>query len=305
MKKIAIIGECMVELKKEGDLFSPNFGGDTLNTALYLSRLTSDLGVKVSYLTGLGTDEFSRGMLQAWKEENIDTQFVHISENKQPGLYTISTRENGERDFRYWRNDSAAKYWLSKIDLAKLIADLSSYAMIYLSGISLAILPERELALLFNLLESCKQAGVKIAFDNNYRPILWRSKEQTQQTYKKILKLTDVALLTFDDELMLYGEHDVEQCITRTQEYGVAEIVIKRGSDSCLVITHDERVELAPNKITNVVDTTAAGDSFGAGYLSQRLLDKSVLEAIAMGHKLAGTVIQHKGAIIEKQYMPK
>lgn len=302
--KIAIIGECMVELKREGELYSSGFGGDTLNTALYLSRLTQGSDIQVSYLTGLGTDEFSQNMLASWQQEGIDTQLVAISEKKLPGLYTISTRENGERDFRYWRNDSAAKYWLSAVDLAQLQQTLSQYQLIYLSGISLAILPEKELNILFELLQHCKKQGVKIAFDNNYRPILWESAAKTQQIYQQVLALTNIAFLTFDDEVMLYGDNELSQCIARTQQMGVPEIVIKRGSEACVVVTPQERVELAPTPVKNVIDTTAAGDSFSAGYLSQRLQGKSILDSIAGGHKLAGTVIQHKGAVIDKQFMP-
>ena len=53
MSKVACIGECMVELKQaDGGLFSRGYGGDTLNTAVYLARL----GVGVDYITALGDD---------------------------------------------------------------------------------------------------------------------------------------------------------------------------------------------------------------------------------------------------------
>ncbi|WP_157786930.1 PfkB family carbohydrate kinase [Herbaspirillum rubrisubalbicans] len=45
-----------------------------------------------------------------------------------------------------------------------------------------------------------------------------------------------------------------------------------------------------------MVDTTAAGDSFGAVYLSALLLGKSVIDAAAAGHRLASTVTQYPGA---------
>ena len=53
MTKVACIGECMIELKQaDGGLFSRGYGGDTLNTAVYLARL----GVGVDYITALGDD---------------------------------------------------------------------------------------------------------------------------------------------------------------------------------------------------------------------------------------------------------
>ena len=57
MTKVACIGECMIELKQaEGGLFSRGYGGDTLNTSVYLARL----GVGVDYITALGDDSHER-----------------------------------------------------------------------------------------------------------------------------------------------------------------------------------------------------------------------------------------------------
>ncbi len=303
--RIAIIGECMVELQKAGELYKQSFGGDTLNTALYLSRLTQSHGLNTSYATGLGKDPFSRSMLEAWQQEGINTGLVHISDKKLVGLYSIATTPDGERSFQYWRNDSAARYWLLEKTTEEVIAELSQNQLIYLSGVSLAILPQEALDKLITVLTACKEKGSKIAFDNNYRPALWQTVEQAQQAYKTILQLTDIAFLTYDDEEMLYGDTDEQQAIDRTQALGVSEIVVKRGAEACFVITADERVEVPAQKVTDVVDTTAAGDSFSAGYLAKRLLGGSLTESAQMGHKLAGTVIRFPGAIIPSNEMPE
>ncbi|HCH00866.1 MAG TPA: ketodeoxygluconokinase [Vibrio sp.] len=305
VSRVAVIGECMVELQKAGDeLYKQSFGGDTLNTALYLSRLTNK-DITTSYVTGLGKDPFSQAMLEAWDKEVIDTSHVHISEKKLPGLYSISTTDDGERSFQYWRSDAAARYWLLEQSETAVIDTLSQYDLIYLSGVSLAILHKEALDKLVTVLTTCKAQGCKIAFDNNYRPALWETPQQAQQAYQAILKLTDIAFLTYDDEEMLYGDTSEQQAIDRTQAFGVNEIVIKRGGEACFVITQDERIEVAPQKVDNIVDTTAAGDSFSAGYLAKRLTGGSLLESAQMGHKLAGTVICFRGAIIPAQEMPE
>lgn len=48
--KVAFFGECMVELS--GEPLRRTFGGDTLNTALYLARLGRNRDIDVSYATG-------------------------------------------------------------------------------------------------------------------------------------------------------------------------------------------------------------------------------------------------------------
>ena len=106
---IALIGECMIELQQVEQSLRKGFGGDTLNTAVYLSRLTTGKNVNVSYVTALGEDKLSQEMLDNWQSEGINIQWVQRSKTKQPGLYMVETDEHGERSFLYWRNDSAAK----------------------------------------------------------------------------------------------------------------------------------------------------------------------------------------------------
>lgn len=304
VSQVAVIGECMVELQKNDDQLKQNFGGDTLNTALYLSRLIKSKGITISYITGLGKDPFSRQMLDSWKKEGINTDLIQISKTKLPGLYTIETSPTGERSFYYWRNDSAAKYWLRELSKEDLIKAFFQHQVIYLSGISLAILPIDCREKLIELLALCKEKGITIVFDNNYRPILWESPQVARDTYTRVLKLTDIAFLTFDDEVMLYGDTIEQQTIDRTQKYGVKEIVIKRGEKECYVITPQEFHSIPAHKVSQVVDTTAAGDSFSAGYLAKRLTEGSVTESAISGHILAGTVIQYRGAIIPHCAMP-
>ncbi len=304
IQRIAIIGECMVELRKNQGQLEQGFGGDTLNTAVYLSRLTHHHGITTSYVTGLGQDPFSKDMLDLWKTESLNTEMVFISNQKLPGIYAIETTPQGERSFFYWRNDSAAKYWLQDHEQSQIADALCQHQMIYLSGISLAILPSDCREVLFQLLHHCKQQGLMIAFDNNYRPGLWSSKEEAQQAYQQMLSLTDIAFLTFDDEQALYGDVDEQQAIDRTQSLGVHEIVIKRGGEPCSVVTKQGIEEIAPEPVNQVIDTTAAGDSFSAGYLAKRILGGTELQSAMSGHSLAGTVIQHRGALIAPELMP-
>lgn len=309
-KNIAVIGECMIELSQKGTDLSRGFGGDTLNTAVYVARQVPKQELNVHYVTALGTDSFSNEMLAAWQQENIHTDLIQRMDDKLPGLYFIETDSTGERTFYYWRNDAAARFWLTSPAADEICQRLEKFDYLYLSGISLAILDSTSRQRLLKLLRACRANGGKVIFDNNYRPRLWQSKEETQQAYRDMLACTDIAFLTLDDEDMLWGEKPLEQVIERTQNLGVSEIIIKRGADSCIVWVnegfeaHQYDVPAVKLPKEKVVDTTAAGDSFSAGYLAVRLTGGSAHDAAVRGHLTASTVIQYRGAIIPLAAMP-
>ncbi len=306
-KKIAVIGECMIEMSEKGAEVKRGFGGDTLNTSVYIARQVPADALSVEYVTALGTDNFSQQMLDAWQSEHVGTTLIQRLENRLPGLYYIETDDTGERTFWYWRNEAAAKFWLESAESAAICEKLATFDYLYLSGISLAILSPASREKLFSLLRECRANGGQVIFDNNYRPRLWTSKEETQQVYQQMLESTDIAFLTLDDEDALWGERPVDEVIARTQAAGVKEVVIKRGADSCLVAVADAAVIDVPAvKLPKekVVDTTAAGDSFSAGYLAVRLTGGDAAEAAKRGHLTASTVIQYRGAIIPREAMP-
>ena len=92
MTSVACIGECMIELKQaQGGLYSRGYGGDTLNTAVYLARL----GVDVDYITALGDDSLSDEMIAGWTAEGVGIRRVARLKGKLPGLYMIQTDDNG------------------------------------------------------------------------------------------------------------------------------------------------------------------------------------------------------------------
>ncbi|EOW2076534.1 sugar kinase [Vibrio mimicus] len=313
MKHIAIMGECMIELNgKPFGSMHQTFGGDTLNAAVYLRRgceaNTNPDEIKVSYVTALGTDPISSGMLSRWQEEGVATELVLRDPTRTPGLYLIQLDDQGERTFLYWRNQSAARYLLQHPDFNRIKQALNQVDMVFLSGITLAILPVEDRIALLNLLVELKANGVEIAFDSNFRPTLWPQDDNhtVKEIYQVMYQLTDVALVTFDDEQLIWGDKTPEQTIQRLTALGVQKCIVKLGAEGCL-IQDSSASTFAPKAVptqpvAQVVDTTSAGDSFNGGFLSAYLAGADLATACQRGNTLAGTVIQHRGAIIPKEF---
>lgn len=298
--KIASIGECMIELSNAGGgMFSRAFGGDTLNTALYLARL----GVQTSYVTALGDDPLSDEMIAAWNAEGIDTSYVLRLPGRLPGLYMIERDANGERSFLYWRDRAPAREVFDRVDDAALDR-LAHFDMIYLSGITLSLYSEAGRAKLLKLLADTRRNGGRVAFDGNYRPRGWPDAAAAQRAFTEVLAHVDIALPSFEDEQNLFGDTDADACTARLRAAGAREIIVKLGVSGCVIYANGTRVEVAPPVTIKPVDTTAAGDSFNAGYLAARLQGASETEASQAGHRVAGAVIQYPGAIIPKDKMP-
>lgn len=307
LNKIAIIGECMLELSRRPAADSDqnlnmalSYGGDTLNTAVYLSRL----GITADYITALGDDNMSSWMIDQWLKEGVGCGLVERYENSSPGLYMIELDEHGERSFLYWRDQAPVRRLFdSDAKTEKLYASISGYEWLYFSGITLALYDDESRQRMLSLIKRYRENGGKVIFDGNYRPRLWRSVEQSKQAYQAVYELTDIALPTIDDEQLMFGESDEKGVIGRLQGWGVGEIVLKMGEKGCLVATASGS-ELVESRRVQVVDTTSAGDSFNAGYLSVKIKGGSPKEAASAGHKLASVVIQHQGAIIPLELMP-
>lgn len=299
---LVAFGECMIELRDDGpDHMARSFAGDSLNTAVYLARLLG-AGGGVEYATALGAeDPYSRRMLDVWAGEGIGRRFVSAFPGRLPGLYLIRVDERGERSFFYYRRESAARDYFAGTT-SPLEDNLASIGLFYLTGVSLAILPDAGRTRLLALLEALRRRGIRIVFDNNFRPRLWASIEEARALFSRCYDLADIALVTLDDEMALRGTGEAAALDLAGVGVGVwagREIVVKRGARPTIVRRADgSLIEVAALPVERVVDTTAAGDSFAAGYLACRLNGMDEAAAAAFGNRLAATVIQFPGAII-------
>jgi 2-dehydro-3-deoxygluconokinase len=306
VESIAAIGECMLELSRRPSVGAPDhcntalsYGGDTLNTAVYLSRL----GQAVSYVTALGDDPLSGEMIESWQQENIDCSLVDRHEGAVPGLYFIDTDASGERSFLYWRDQAPAKRLLDDAENAqRIFSALATFDYVYLSGITLAILTDVSRDRLLAWLPEYREAGGKVIFDNNYRPRLWPSTDDARACYSDLYKMTDIALPTFDDECLVFGPSSEDVCLQRLLDAGVKEIVLKLGAQGCRARTASDDECVYAYSVT-VRDTTAAGDSFNAGFLARRLGGATLSDAADFGCRLASVVVQHPGAIIDTRLL--
>lgn len=296
MTRILGIGECMVEMAPTdvAGTYKMGFAGDTMNTAWYLRRL---LGTdhQVDYFSAVGTDSASDQMLDFLEGAGIGTDHIARNANRTVGLYMIQLNE-GERSFSYWRGQSAARTLAQDdtlLENALMGADVA-----FFSGITLAILPKGDRDRFLAILAAFKAAGGTVVFDPNLRPKLWKSKEDMTSAIMQAAAVSSISLPSHEDEAEWFGDADSLATAARYAKAGARTVLVKNGPAEILIRADNTVTTLSPEKISAVVDTTAAGDSFNAGYLAAIVQGASEMEAAAAGAVLAGKVIRSRGALV-------
>ena len=290
---VFIFGEAMLEYHHHGGT-GLRYGGDTLNTAIHMARA----GIDVAYVTAVGTDAISDALIQEWSKEGIDTRYVLRHPTRSPGIYAIHLDEKGERSFLYWRDQSAARDMFALPGMAAVLNAARSANLLYYSLITSAIIGEAGRELLFNLAQAQKDAGQMVAYDSNFRPLLWSDIAMARAISEQSMRHTTIGLPTNVDETQLYGQNETDQAIAlRWRAAGCEEVAVKAGEMGCVLSIGDGAVLQYPTGKVDVVDSSGAGDAFNAGYLIARMQGGSGTDCCAAGHALAAKTLGHFGAI--------
>jgi 2-dehydro-3-deoxygluconokinase len=285
----------MAELSPQGDVgaFRLGFAGDTFNTAWYLARIRPNM--QVSYFTGLGDDDISSQLRTTIKDAGVDDSYCVVVPDRTVGLYLISLA-NGERSFSYWRGQSAARQLAS--DAAALKRAIDAHDLIYFSGITLAILTAEDREAFLSALRIARANGKTIAFDSNLRPRLWDDTDTMLSATMAGAAVSDIVLPSFEDEAAWFDDISPEATAKRYLDAGASTVVVKNGADAVYYSEVQDQGTVQVPPISNVIDTTAAGDSFNAAILAG-YVDKCALpDNIDLACRLSGAVVQGRGALV-------
>ncbi|WP_417721852.1 sugar kinase [Salipiger sp.] len=295
---VTAIGECMVELSPAGAplAFRTGFAGDTYNTAWYLRQLRPEW--RVRYATAIGRDALSDAMLAAMTGAGIATDHVQRLPDRSVGLYLIAL-SGGERSFSYWRSESAARCLARDPEL--LAEAVRGAALVYLSGITLAILDDAGRRTLFDTLDTARANGSLVAFDPNLRPRLWHDLPSMRATITRAAGRSDIVLPSFEDEAGHFGDDSPEATLTRYLRGATRSVFVKDGPGDVIYAHRGARGRVTPAPVAQVIDTTSAGDSFNAGVLAALLSGSGPDAAVRLGAATAAQVVARRGALVPLQ----
>ena len=270
MTRVAAIGECMIELSQAGNgLLQRSWGGDTLNTAVYLARL----GVAVDYVTALGDDPLSDEMVAAWHAEGVGTDRVVRVSGRLPGLYLITTDAAGQRRFDYWRDSAPARLLFDLPQTEEIVAALAGYDLVYVSGISLALYGEAGRERLLTALDAHPRQGRTRRLRHQLpRPPVARPDAGARGLSRGAQARRYRARLHRGPRPAVRQRRPAELPTAASE----VEVVLKLAEPGVRIFHRGAEMTVPAPPVANVVDTTAAGDSFAAAYLAARLAGADV-----------------------------
>ena len=292
---VCSIGEVMIEISNtKNRLYNQSFAGDTLNFCNYLDKKK----LKAFFLSAIGKSEINQSLLDFVKSKKISTKYIKKINQFEVGLYLIKNKDNGEKQFFYWRDESAAKQYFNNIDFLNLYKELKNFDYIYFSGITLSIIHISKLNNFIKLLKLLKSKKIKIVFDFNIRPSRW-NKKNLNIFLDSVLKFVDICFLSGEDMNYWKNKNNIKSYEQIVRKYKIKHSIFRKNAEYTYVFLNKTRYVFKNKLLKKVVDTSGAGDGFNAAYLSNFIVNNDPVLALKAGSSLGSKIVMKKGAIVD------
>ena len=292
---VCSIGEAMIEISNiKNSLYNQSFAGDTLNFCNYLDKKK----LNAFFLSAIGKSEINQSLLDFVKSKNISTKYIKQINQIEVGLYLIKNKDNGEKQFFYWRDESAAKHYFNNIDFLNLYKELKNFDYIYFSGITLSIIHISKLNNFIKLLRLLKSKKIKIVFDFNIRPTRW-NKKNLNNFLDSVLKFVDICFLSGEDMNYWKNKNNIKSYEQIVRKYKIKHSIFRKNAEYTYVFLNKTRYVFKNKLLKKVVDTSGAGDGFNAAYLSNFIVNNDPVLALKAGSSLGSKIVMKKGAIVD------
>lgn len=270
--KLCGIGEALIdfipEVKGQRLKDVPSFkrvaGGAPANVAGAVTKL----GIPSKFLTKLGEDPFGDYIETVFKDAGIDTSNIVRDAEGETALAFVSLASDGNRDFKFYRRNSADLLYSAK-DIPENVLD--DCRMIHFCSVDLVESPMKEAHK--RLIQVAMEKNVLISFDPNLRFSLWNDLNQLKETVNEFIPYADILKISDEELEFITGYANTEEAIPKLLRGRVKYVIYTKGKDGAQLYSKNGMVE-APGYSVQVRDTTGAGDSFIGAFLYCILRDE-------------------------------
>ena len=299
---VVALGELLIDFTENGTsgqgnpIYEANPGGAPCNVLAMLTKL----GRKTAFIGKVGRDIFGNRLKAALEEVGIDTSNLVMDEEIRTTLAFVETFPDGDRDFSFYRNPGA-DMMLKEDEVSE---ELLSDTKLFHFG-TLSMTHEEVRNATKKAIEAAKKAGAVISFDPNLREPLWKSLDDAKEQVAYGLSQCDVLKISDNEIQWFTGEEDYDAGIRKLKEqYDIPLIMLSMGKEGSRAYYKDLRVEVQPFLQKNTIETTGAGDTFGACCLHHVLkyglgnMDEDKLtEMLTFANAAASIITTRKGAL--------
>lgn len=299
---VTALGELLIDFTENGvsgqgnPIYEANPGGAPCNVLAMLAKLER----KTAFIGKVGQDIFGNRLKEILAETGIDISNLVMDKDVRTTLAFVETFPDGDRDFSFYRNPGA-DMMLREDEVNE---DILRDTKIFHFG-TLSMTHEEVRQATKKAVETAKAAGAVLSFDPNLREPLWNSLEEAKEQTAYGLSRCDFLKISDNEIRWFTGEEDFDAGIRKLREqYDIPLIVLSMGKDGSRAYYKDLRVEVAPFLQENTIETTGAGDTFGACCLHYVLQcglngfdEDSLQEMLVFANAAASIITTRKGAL--------
>jgi len=304
MHDVTCLGELLIDFTSlqpgasiiETPGFEKHAGGGPANVAVGVSRL----GGTAAFLGMVGEDEFGHYLAKMLADRGVDIRGLRYSDLAHTTLAFVALREDGEREFIFYRNPGADMlYGPNDVD-DSLVAN---GRFLHHGSISFISEPNREATL--RAISLAQANGRLISFDPNLRLNLWENEMTAHAGILLGLPSADILKVSEEELEFITGQTDLEMGMRALRDRGIPVVVVTLSERGCAYFWGDY-TGYVPGKRPKPVDTTGAGDAFVAGLLTRLiaidlpptdLTHEEVRAALDFANAVAARVVTRRGAI--------
>lgn len=304
MKKFDVValGELLIDFTENGTsgqgnpVYEANPGGAPCNVLAMLNKA----GRKTAFIGKVGRDIFGNRLKSVLDEVGIDTSNLIIDADVRTTLAFVETLPGGDRDFSFYRNPGADMMLREDELQENLLRDTEIFHFGTLSMTHEGVRRATKKAVAI-----AKESGALVSFDPNLRPPLWASLEEAKEQAAYGFSQCDILKISDNEIQWFTGEEDFDTSIRKLKKlYHIPLIMLSMGRDGSRAYYRDLCVEVKPFLQDKTIETTGAGDTFGACCLHHVLkygldnLDREKLtEMLTFANAAASIITTRKGAL--------
>lgn len=299
------IGELLIDFTQNSLSSAGNWimeahpGGGQPNTLAMLANLSR----KTAFIGMLGNDIFYPYLIDALKQQNIDTSGVKQTHNADTTLAFVHTKADGDRDFSFYRRPGAD----TQLTSADINTNLIENTKILHFG-TLSMTTEPANTATQHALSLANKHKVLRSFDPNLRIPLWDSLTHAKQKIIFGLQNCDILKISAEELEFITDIKNIEKAVALIQKtYNIKLITVTDGKNGSYGFWYDKNQNSTAFATAfthlHTIDTTGAGDCFGACILHdilqsgfENITEKRLKSMLLFANAAAGLVTTRYGA---------